>query len=64
MTINDDKMYPDELSRAKLHILTERVTKRQDEIPNLTRERTSIHGLYQLGNTVEMQEVELHAIKK
>ena len=64
MAITDELVYPDELSKAKLHALTKRVNERYDEIPNLTRDRTSVHGLYQIGNTVEIQEIEIDALKK
>ena len=62
--LDDDKVYPDELSKAKLSKLTERVYERKEEIPNLTRERTSVHGLYQLANTVELQDMEIENLKK
>ena len=35
MAITDELVYPDELSKAKLHALTERVNERYDEIKKL-----------------------------
>ena len=64
MTLNDAKLYPDELSKAKLSKLTERVNERYEEIPSLTRDRSSVHGLYQLGNNVDMHKMEINELVK
>ena len=63
LSLDDEIIYPDYYSKAKVYLLRSRVYKGKDAIPGLTKSRSSIFGLYQLSNNNEMQDIEIDALK-